>query len=58
MQVTGSSSNFCANSTIYSLGKLRNENPNKTLPEHKKLSSACDFSHEKDLDKIRKILKS
>ena len=54
--MTGSSSNkyfnFCPNSDIYSLGKQRNENTDKTLSEQKHFSSACDFSHEKGLDKL------
>ena len=56
-QVTGSCSNkyldFCPNSTIYSLGKQRNENLDKNLPQQQKCSSACDLSHEKGFDKLK-----
>ena len=55
-QVAGSSSNrnfnFCPYSIIHSLGKQRNENLDKTLSEQRKISSACDLSHEKSLDKL------
>ena len=55
-QVTDSSSNkyfdFCPNSTIYSLGKQRIENLEKTRSEQQKSSSACDLSHEVDFDKL------
>ena len=55
-QIKGSYSdkyfNFRSDSTIYSLGKQRNKNLNKTLSEQKKFSSACDLSDENGLDKL------
>ena len=55
-QVTGSFFdkyfNFCPNSVTYSLGKQRNENLDKSRSEQKKVSSPCDLSHEKGLDKL------
>ena len=49
MTDNGSSSNkyfdFSPNSAIYSLGKPRNENLVKTLPEQETFSPTCDLSH-------------
>ena len=55
-QVTSSSSNkyfdFCPNSTIYSLGKQRNENLDKVLSEQQRFLHAFDLFHEKGFDKL------
>ena len=43
---------FCPNSTIYSFGKQRIENLDKTPSEQQKCSSACDFPHEIGFDQL------
>ena len=59
-QVTGSSSikyfDFCPNSTIYSLGKQRIKNLDKTLSGQQKRSFACDLSYKISFDKLNVVM--